>query len=329
MRLQYLLYLTVFYLCSGCQQPSKQEIPSGQLELESIIQLMDYDLAVLEREITSLGQFAEGLFESPTNYTGKYTFVNGAYNAAPNHDDRFGTLYISELTPDEREAERLAELTAPLDSAFKKLVDSHTMLSQVYMNSAIQFSRLYPPYDPYALLDRDLDLTSFNFYYEADEKRNPARKPVWIEEVYVDPAGKGWILTLLYPVYHDNSLSYVIGFDITINDIVDQYFAETPRQLVVIDETGMVVAGKSRAIEALALPPLKNHTYTQTIRSDSFRIEDFNLFKSKSKEVRNMVSKLLLGNERRYTLKEDGSEWNVYSKRLDRLNWYFLDLDLM
>lgn len=322
------MYFPCLLLCLACDQPAKVEKHAGQLELESIIQLMDYDLATLEREIISLGKFSTELFDKPRDINSNYIFIDGANNAAPNHDDNFSTLYISELTEDEIEAQGLAELTAPLDSAFKKLVESNVMLSQVYLNSKIQFSRLYPPYDPYSLLDRDLDLTAYNFFYEADEIRNPNREAVWIEEIYVDPAGKGWILTLIYPVYNGNKLSYVIGFDITIKDIIDQYFEKTQRQLIIIDGTGTVVAGKSRAIEALSLPPLKNHTYTHTIRSDSFRIEDFNLFKSKSKEVRSMASKLILGNEKSYILNDNGVNWHVSSKGLDRLNWFFLDLEL-
>ena len=120
----------------------------------------------------------------------------------------------------------------------------------------------------------------------------------------------------------------VLGFDITLNDIIESYVNKSEKNLLIVDATGTVVAGKNKAIEALSLPPLKNHAYTQTITSDSFRVEDFNLFKSKSKKVRSMASEIILAGERKYLLDNEDEKIIIRAKRIERLNWYILDLDL-
>jgi hypothetical protein len=46
-----------------------------------------------------------------------------------------------------------------------------------------------------------MDIPSFNFYYLADSKHNPERKSLWLSEPYVDPAGRGWMVSAVAPVY--------------------------------------------------------------------------------------------------------------------------------
>jgi len=176
------------------------------------------------------------------------------------------------------------------------------------------------------MLEPDLDLTSFNFYYLADENHNPNRETVWVDEIYIDPVGNGWMISLLYPIYVGEDLKMVLAFDITLNDIIEAYLDKFDRNFVIIDSTGKLVAGKSKAIEALSLPPLKNHTYTQTITSDSFRIDDFNLFRSKNIEVRKLASQIILSNKDEYLLRDSGLEIKISSAKMETLDWYVLDL---
>ncbi|MEX0882563.1 MAG: cysteine protease, partial [Cyclobacteriaceae bacterium] len=82
----------------------------------------------------------------------------------------------------------------------------------------------------------------------------------------------------------------------------------------------------TNAIEALSMPPLKNHTYLQTINSDNFRKEDFNLFKSKSKEVRRIISKFLLEKENYRNFEKEGNMVEVYCRQMNIMNWYLLDI---
>jgi hypothetical protein len=57
-------------------------------------------------------------------------------------------------------------------------------------------------------------------------------------------------------------------------------------------------------------------------------MQDYNLYKSKSREVRKMASQLLLVQDKEFFLEEGLEGFRVYSKKMDRLNWYILDLQL-
>ncbi len=321
-------------LCIGmtsCNSSERSNSTSGLKEIESFISLFDNDLMELEEEIVKLTGQAESLYEDAEILIDKadkekFLFRGNLANVAPNANQNFSTLFISTLAKDKQKVMDLIYLTESLDSSFKSIVERHDVVSQVYFNSPLQLNRLYPPFDAATMLDHDIDLTAFNFYYEADEKNNVKRGPVWINEIYIDPVGRGWMISLLHPVYHNDELKMVLGFDITVNDILVFYLDRYSKNIVIIDEAGTVVAGKAKAIEALSLPPLTNHTYIQTINSNSYRMEDFNLFKSKSKEVRKMASHFLLVREKGFILEEGFGKMTVTADKMERLNWYVLDI---
>lgn len=326
-------FLFISYIVFACSPDNSSERSELWLELEATASLMEHDLMDLEEEIMKLGKATEDLFANKEYLISnadklKYQIKGIAANSAPNADSALSSLYIPDLGQDMDAVREMIYITNPLDDLFREIVEKRNVVSQVYFNSSAQINRLYPPYDVYNMLEPDLDLTSFNFYYEGDENHNPSKSPVWVREIYIDPVGRGWMISLLYPVYHENKLMMVLAFDITVNDIIESYVNKSDKNLLIVDATGTVVAGKNKAIEALSLPPLKNHTYTQTITSDSFRVEDFNLFKSKSKEVRRMASEIILAGQKIHHLEDEGDKMIIRAKRIDRLNWYILDLDL-
>lgn len=328
----YLISL-LLVIALSCNSSESVENSEHWFELDAMASLMDHDLRELEDEIISLGRFTESLFEHQEEGLSnadksKYLIEGVAANAAPNADSSKSSLYIPEMGQDLDAVMEMIYITNPLDSLFRETLKNKKVVSQVYFNSPVQVNRLYPPYDVYNMLEPDLDLTSFNFYYEADEIHNPSKSTVWVKEIYIDPVGRGWMISLLQPVYHENKLIMVLGFDITVNDIIESYINKSNKILLIVDSTGTVVGGKNKAIEALSLPPLKNHTYTQTITSDSFRVEDFNLFKSKSRDVRKMASNIILAGENKYVLGDVGEKMIIRAKRIDRLNWFILDLEL-
>lgn len=331
--MKYLFSILIFFLLIsfGCQPDRKGVEKEHFLVLDKIINNIQSGLVPLEEEISSLAKFSSSLFsksDSLQKLVAEEKYVedeNGyIYNINPENDE--STVFVSLASVNKAKSIREVYITELMDSAFKAVVKKRAMVCQVYFNSANHFSRLFPPYDLMNSVEPDVDVTSFNFYYLADEVRNPTKKSVWVEEVYIDPVGRGWILSLIHPVYHDNELKGVLGFDITLSDLMTFFLDKIEKKLIIIDSQGTIVAGKAGAIEALSMPPLKNHTYIQTINSDNFRKEDFNLFKSKSKEVRRITSRFLLEKENYQSFDFGGKIIEVYCRQMDILNWYLLDI---
>jgi len=302
--------------------------------LDSTVTVMESELRPLEKEISQLADFTAVLFAHSDQFAKmavreQYKKAKTGVIYRETDKEHKSSVFVSSNTPDWEEAYFQVYYTEALDSMFSELQRKVPFISQLYFNTKLQMCRIYPPVDVLNVFDTDLDLTSFNFYYMADEVRNPGKGSKWVEDIYIDPAGRGWILSLIHPVYYDQELEGVIGLDITVNDLISRFLSYGDKRLVLIDGAGNVVAGTSEAMELLNLPPLRNHTYVQTINSDNFRKEDYNLFKSKSKEVRQMISKFLLEKDNMYVLggAHTSQEYTVLCRQMDLLNWYVLELE--
>jgi hypothetical protein len=317
-------------ILTSCEHNSSSDVDSINFELNKLISLLEFDVQEIEKSMSELVAFSESLFQDTSKVNRNqvlFPINRGIANASPNANPDYSTIYISSLTPDQKKAEEFVHLTNPLDEKFRDLVNQNALISQVYFNNYLHVNRLYPPYDAYSMTEPDLDVVAFNFYYLADKSNNPNKGPVWIEEPYIDPAGRGWLVSLLHPVYHEEELMMVLGIDFTINDVLEKYLKMSSRELVIIDSKGTVVAGKPGGIKLLSLPQLKNHTYTQPITSDNLRLQEYNVLKSKSRTIRAMAKELLADRQQEFLIQEGDQKIFIYSKKMKSLNWYILDLE--
>jgi hypothetical protein len=215
-----------------------------------------------------------------------------------------------------------------MDSVFADFLARNPKAVQIYSNSDLLASRIYPAFDAKNIVDPSLDTREFNFYYEADAAHNPSKGTVWIPEPYVDPAGKGWIFSLVHPVYDGENLSSVLGVDLTIADAIDSYLDAVDGYFVLVNGKGDIIGGKSEAIELLGMPLLKNHVYRETIQMNNFRGADFNLSRSKNGEVRQMAQALLVEKKNNFDFVQDTRMARVLGKSFTSIDWYLLEIRL-
>lgn len=253
--------------------------------------------------------------------------LDGAFSINEQTPDTvFSSIILLNTSPDPTKAQEEILITNFLDEAFRDFYFKNRLVTQVYSNSSLQLSRVFPAYDAQNLVDPNLDVTKFNFFYEADRAHNPGKGLVWIPDAYVDPAGKGWILSLVHPIYERDSLFAVLGVDFTVDNIIESYLEEYDGELLLVNGKGDIVAGKSGAIEAISMPPLKNHVYRETVRSENFRVSDFNLFNSKSKEVRVMAEEILLNGKGEFQFRDEKTLLKAYCRPFRSIDWFLIEI---
>ncbi|MBV5309525.1 ATP-binding protein [Chromatium okenii] len=118
------------------------------------------------------------------------------------------------------------QLTEYMDILFNSIGATNPYAVQLYINTAGQLSRGMPFVngqfkwtDGPQQFKNTADVTAFDFYYLADAAHNPNRAAVWTE-LYWDPAGLGWMVSSIAPVYRDDKVVAVTGIDITLEQIV-------------------------------------------------------------------------------------------------------------
>ncbi len=223
---------------------------------------------------------------------------NGAYYK---YEDNGGSsLYYSSDTTMNDYAYEKAFKTEQLDKTFKILVENDNLIQQVYINTWDNMNRLYPfMNDAPGQYGPTLVMNDYNFYYLADALRNPEKQPVWTK-AYLDPAGMGWMISCIVPVYNNGFLEGVTGADITLEIIVDDLLnipLPFKSSIMIADQDGDLVAINQAAEDLFNLDELKKHTYSNSIDYTIYKPDSFNLSKQ---GVNSFGSQLFKGVGREY-----------------------------
>jgi signal transduction histidine kinase/ActR/RegA family two-component response regulator len=192
-----------------------------------------------------------------------------------------GAVYFSGLVPaDEAARNRVAasELLGPL---MRDIKGSDDLIVQLYFTTADSMNRLYPWYDVPATFPPGIDITKENFYYLADATHNPGRRVRWTD-AYLDPAGAGWIVSSIAPIYRGDALAATVGIDITLNTIIDEVVKlDIPWQGygVLVDKQGNVIALPPDGEDDFGVPELTAVDYQTAIRDSTLQPADFNILR--------------------------------------------------
>lgn len=327
----YIFPILIFF--SSCENSYKIRSSQSLVFDLSITQEIESELTQLNEEIILLKDHFESLLANRDSLLrhaerNKYSFDGGFSINTPKDSEKLSSIVILNSTRDFDKAMENVLVSNGMDSLFNQTFEKYGMLAQVYYNTVDQVSRVFPAYDTKTLLDPNLDVTSFNFFYEGDLGHNPEKGPVWIPDVYVDPAGRGWILSLVHPVFDRGELYAVLGIDITVDVIIERFLENKEGNFLIVNNKGDIVGGNASAIEALSFPPLLNHVYRETIHADNFRISDFNLFNSKNNEVRMMALSFLLKKESNYFFKDEFSPKAAYAVPFSLLDWFLIEIEI-
>ena len=232
--------------------------------------------------------------------------------------------FYSGLTPPERhDLQKVAKLHR-LDPLMKELHASNPLIASIYFNSWDNYNHIYPWFDTAQQYAPDVNIPSYNFYYLANAWHNPARRVVWTD-VYLDPAGQGWMMSAVAPVYRGDMLEGVTGIDITVSGILDQISGLR----VPWDGYALLV---SRDLSIMALPEsgerefglneLTEHYYDDVVRRETLKPENFRL--DRRGQTRELAKALATQSEGVMSLELNGELRLVAWATVPQTGWHLL-----
>ena len=238
------------------------------------------------------------------------------------------SLYYSSETKITDIERKKAIITEAMDTSLKSVVDTNPYIGAAYFNTWDNMNRLYPFIDKvYDQYGKHIQMEDYNFYYLADKKHNPEKKPVWTS-AYLDPAGNGWMMSCVVPIYNNDFLEGVTGLDITIDNFVNNILNKKlsyDANLFMIDKDGMIIAMPEKIESLLGLKELKEHLYTDSILKTISKPEEYNVLTNKSPFAAHF--KNLIENKGDYSvLKIKDKEYLTLQQNIDETNWKLIIL---
>jgi signal transduction histidine kinase/CheY-like chemotaxis protein len=203
-------------------------------------------------------------------------FDDGVYRST--RDVGEGSMFASNLTPLTNEKRERAARLAQVVPLLKELRATNPAIVQAYVNTTDSVNVIYPAIDT-ATYPASMDIPSYNFFYEADAAHNPSRAVVFTD-AYLDPAGAGWIVSAIAPVYDQDALVAVVGIDVTLAHMVtDVLKLDVPwgGYGVLVDRQGTLLAVPAAAESDFGVKELVDHTYVDAVGGDTLKPDAFKL----------------------------------------------------
>ncbi len=323
-----LLAIILIVVFNSCKNNNDNERKASIIkQLDELSLKISNDFAPIREKVFELAKFTEQLYENQDKYKCKDKSIYAVSKDGvlyKTRDDGKSAVYVSGFIPINDTIRKIVCFTEPLDSVFIDIMAKFPEVAQVYYNDCYNYNRIYPFIDVLTQYEPKLHIPDFNFYFLADEKHNPSKKAVWVNEPYVDPAGRGWMVSAIAPVYHRDKLMGVPGIDVTITLLTDKYFKNDNEDIIIIDGTGTIVSANEMTINRLNLPPLTNHKYFETIKQNTFKKEDYNLLNNKNKSIRTAFENIVKNNSVNEEFSVDNTNYEVFVSKIQELDWYLI-----
>lgn len=325
-----LLNVLLFSALISCGKNPESSDSGIASEASTLASQLNADLARVRQEAEKLSAAVSDLYTRKSEILpgidrSKYGFAaNGTFLKPLN--DGGGALWISGAAPITEEVIEAAYFTEPLDRDLIRITREFPEVSQAFYYDRNSLVRTYPWLDAASRYPPGMSMPELHSYRLADESHNPARTGVWVNEPFLDPSGRGWMVSVIAPVYHGGGLAGVVVLDVTIATIVDRYFKSRDVPMVVGLPNGEVVAATEKAIDLLEMPPLKNHRYLETVRQDTFKPDEYNVKKSPVHGVREMASALLDRSATAAPVELSGRTYTAVSSPVSETGWKVVEI---
>jgi len=208
----------------------------------------------------------------------------GVYYTTQDSSEGGAAIFYSGYYPIGKEGEYKVDQLLLTQNLMKKTILSQNLAASIYFNSHDALNIIYPYFDVLSQYAPLMDIPKYNFYYEADATYNPEKEVVWTD-VYLDPAGHGWMVSSIAPVYNEAFLEGVVGIDVTVSNIINQILQlEIPYSGygIMVGNDGTILALPSEGERDFGLNELTEHSYEQAILQDTFKPDDFNVYINQS-----------------------------------------------
>lgn len=232
------------------------------------------------------------------------------------------SIFITRSHAQNTQTQAKAIHTEYWDTQLQYTVEQSPLIVAAYFNSYDNFTRYYPFIEGIdTLFDPEMYLEDFSFYYLANQRHNKERTVQWTP-AYLDPAGQGWLVSAIAPIYHHNFLEGVTGLDIPLKALVhevEQFSLPFGGELFLADEQGRILAmsaGTKRLLNLHSTPQPQSSEQYNTLWPDEFLIQ-----KLPYSSFRQSIIEMIEQEQRSLFVEHDFSNYQLASQPITETGW--------
>lgn len=320
------LLFTVISFLSGCTETEKYDSDFYQ-----IISSMEYELSKVMIESDTLRSCVEKAYSNATEFVttvdkSGFSEINNDFFYRVDQRENVSVL-ASGYVPIDEDVKRVVYLTQAIDTKLSRIVSDTPFIIQAWFLSKESVCRISPPFN-YREVTSGMDLTDYQFYNLVAPVRNRERVHRWTKKPYVDPAGNGWMISALAPVYYKNEFMGAVGVDVSVDVLLDQFIPQAIKnKILIVDQKGVTVWTGSTAGKIFGIPEMRDHKYFEMVYQDTFRSEDYSILKSRKREIRKLSREIMTSDNTSYELRTDSENYTINAGKIDTLGWLVLEVD--
>lgn len=286
------------------------------------------DFGIIRKRTDYLAAYIEGLYKKGI-LSRKEKITESEFGSEyKSHDDGGSAIFVSSTVPYNDEVKNVICITYNLDSIFRDIIDSlGSLVKQVRYSERHSFMRFYPYADVQAQLSSDMDARSYPFYLDADDQHNKERKNVVVSDPFIDPTGKGRIISSVTPVYYNYIFQGVAELDVTVDAINEKYLRNNQSDIMIVDSCGICIAIDEMHAGIFNMPVKKAVKYAPIANDENYSSDDINLLKSKDKKIRAAFELLIRKGLKTCELDLETDNYRLFSYRIPELNWYIVKFE--
>lgn len=239
-------------------------------------------------------------------------------------DDGRAASFYANSTPLEKQDHEKALRLSQADPLMRSIDDANPLVAAVYFNTWDNYNRIYPFFMTPEQYPHDMVIPDYNFYYLADARHNPERKVVWTD-VYLDPAGQGWMMSAIAPVYRGDFLEGVVGLDITVGQMLAEIGSlQVPWQgyAMLVSRDHSIMALPAAGERDFGLRELTQYSYDEAVRREVLKPEDFSL--ARRREMQPLLQAMAADERRVQEVMLGGRKQMVAWSEIPQTGWRLL-----
>ncbi len=327
----YIFSLALILSLFACKHHNEIDVSKELLSLKKTAKRIQSDFDKIQKGTQYLATYTQQLYLRKEYYNKvyhevKYELCDNGTLLKPQNDST-SSIYISGHYPIDDELMKVVRCTEPLDSAFKNsMSEMSPLIIQEYYIEKHDYIRLYPYVDVLSQFQPKQDIDNYTVFNLSDFENDPSKSVKLISDPFVDPAGRGWMISSVAPVYCNDEMEGVVGIDIAIETMREKYLSLDSSNLMLIDSSGYVVIMNENNTGILEMPPLKTHKYLEIVKNDEYLSDEYNVLKNKNKEVRDAFTELIRNDKNYITLHINDDNYCLVSYKIQDLCWYIIRL---